>query len=260
MIVSAISMRGVPEVIDRLQAIPLARSPIIVSATKGLDPTEFKTPAQLWQAAFPSSSVVVLSGPNLSAEISQGCPAATTAASTNAAAADRVQTLLNSDRFRVYTHADPIGTELGGTLKNAIAIAAGICDSLELGTNAKSALIARGLVEMARIGTYFGAKSETFAGLSGLGDLVATCNSPLSRNYQVGFRLARSESLAEILATLVGTAEGVYTTQAVVKLAEREGLSIPIVWQVHQVLQGVVSPRQALLDLMERGPKTEFHG
>ncbi|MEO0854945.1 MAG: NAD(P)H-dependent glycerol-3-phosphate dehydrogenase, partial [Cyanobacteria bacterium J06648_11] len=227
-VISAISMKGVPDVIDRLQSFGWERSPIIVTATKGLDRATFQTPSQLWRSAFPNCPIVVLSGPNLSKEITNGCPAATTVASNDAEAAARVQTLLNSDRFRVYTHHDPLGTELGGTLKNTIAIAVGACDGLQLGTNAKAALITRGLAEMMRVGAYFGAEMATFSGLSGMGDLIATCNSPLSRNYQVGYRLAQGKSLEEILSTLVGTAEGIYTTEAVVKLGDREAIPVPI--------------------------------
>ncbi|MEO1133311.1 MAG: NAD(P)H-dependent glycerol-3-phosphate dehydrogenase [Cyanobacteria bacterium J06639_1] len=257
-LICAIAMRGVPEVIARLQKISLERSPIIVTATKGLDPSAFQTPSQLWQAAFPHSPVVVLSGPNLAKEITRGWPAATTVASRDRTAAARVQALFASKRFRVYTHDDPLGTELGGTLKNIIAIAAGACDGLQLGANAKAALIARGLAETIRVGQYFRADAATFAGLSGMGDLIATCNSPLSRNYQVGYRLAQGDSLANILAELVGTAEGIQTAEVVVQLSDREGIPVPITRQVLHVLQETIAPREALAELMERDPISEF--
>lgn len=257
-VISAISMAGVPNVIDRLQSFSWERSPVIVTATKGLDRATFQTPSQLWRSAFPNCPIVVLSGPNLSKDITNGCPAATTVASKDAEAAARVQTLLNSDRFRVYTHHDPLGTELGGTLKNTIAIAVGACDGLQLGANAKAALITRGLAEMMRVGAYFGAESATFAGLSGMGDLIATCNSSLSRNYQVGYRLAQGEGLEEVLSTLVGTAEGIYTTEAVVKLSDRAAIPVPIARQVHRLLRGAAVPQDAFLALMERHPTSEF--
>ncbi|MGK7913594.1 MAG: NAD(P)H-dependent glycerol-3-phosphate dehydrogenase [Synechococcus sp.] len=257
LLVSAISMNGVPSTIARVQAYGLPDRCAIVSATKGLDSVTLKTPSQLWQEAFPQHAVVVLSGPNLSKEISNGLPAATVAASREAIAADITQWAFASERFRVYTNADPIGTELGGTLKNVMAIAVGVCDGLQLGTNAKSALITRGLAEMLRIGLHFGAQAETFSGLSGLGDLLATCSSMLSRNYQVGYNLAKGRSLNDILATLEGTAEGVNTAGVMVDLANREQLSIPITRQVHKLLLGRDTPQAAVEALMERELKPE---
>ena len=255
--ISAISMKGVPETIARLERVGLPAGCAIVTATKGLDPTTLQTPAQLWQQAFPHHPVVILSGPNLSDEIARGLPAATVVASRSPAAAALVQQVLASERFRVYTNTDPIGTELGGTLKNVIAIAAGVCDGLQLGTNAKSALMTRGLAEMLRIGLHFGAQAETFSGLSGLGDLLATCSSSLSRNYQVGYALAQGRSLEDILASLEGTAEGVNTAPAMVDLANREGISIPIIRQVNKLLLGRKTPKAAVEALMERELKPE---
>jgi glycerol-3-phosphate dehydrogenase (NAD(P)+) len=256
-VVSAISMKGVAELAEQVAAIGLPPSAIIVSATKGLDPATGRTPAQLWQAAFPERAIVVLSGPNLSKEIERGLPTATVAASRNIAAAEKVQAAFASEKFRVYTNPDPIGTELGGTLKNVIAIAAGVCDGLNLGTNAKSALLTRALAEVIRIGTHLGAQPETFFGLSGMGDLLATCSSALSRNYQVGFALAQGQPLEQILAELQGTAEGVSTTNVLISLADREGILVPISWQVYQLLNGKITARQAVEALMERDLKPE---
>lgn len=256
-VVSAISMRGVPQTVERLQAIGLPQSVIIVSATKGLDSATRQTPAQIWQAALPHHAVVVLSGPNLSEEIKQGLPAATVAASADLAAAQQVQTVFSSDRFRVYTNTDPLGTELGGTLKNVIAIAAGVCDGLNLGTNAKSGLMTRALAEIIRVGTHLGGQRETFFGLSGLGDLLATCTSPLSRNYRVGYGLAQGTSLEQILAELQGTAEGVNTTNVLIDLADREGIPVPVSHQVYLLLNGKVTAQQAVEALMERDLKPE---
>jgi glycerol-3-phosphate dehydrogenase (NAD(P)+) len=170
-----------------------------------------------------------------------------------------VQLVFSSPRFRVYTNPDPIGVELGGTLKNIIAIAAGVCDGLHLGTNAKAALVTRGLTEMVRIGNNWGAKTETFYGLSGLGDLLATCNSPLSRNYQVGYQMALGQTLAEILANLPGTAEGVNTCQVLVQRAKHHNIAVPITEQVYRLLQGEVTTRQALEELMLRDIKPEYN-
>ncbi|NJO44073.1 MAG: NAD(P)H-dependent glycerol-3-phosphate dehydrogenase [Cyanobacteria bacterium CRU_2_1] len=259
-VISAISMKGVPEMVDRVQAITLPSSIILVSATKGLDSATRQTSAQIWQAAFPDHAVVILSGPNLSEEIVQGLPAATVAASHNLEAAQRVQAIFSSDRFRVYTNTDPLGTELGGTLKNVIAIAAGVCDGLNLGTNAKSGLITRALAEMIRIGTHLGAHQETFFGLSGLGDLLATCTSPLSRNYRVGYGLAQGKSLEQILTELQSTAEGVNTTNVLIDLANREGIAVPVSHQVYRLLNGTITPQEAVDALMDRDLKSEDVG
>lgn len=258
-IVSAISMKGVPDVIAQLQEIKLRDKAIFVTATKGLDTQTTCTPSQILQAAFPSHPVVVLSGPNLSKEIELGLPAATVVASHSATAAESVQVVFSSPRFRVYTNLDPLGVELGGTLKNVIAIAAGACDGLQLGTNAKAALVTRGLTEMVRIGVTLGAKTETFYGLSGLGDLLATCNSSLSRNYQVGYQLACGKTLPEILAHLQGTAEGVNTCSVLITRATGQNISMPITEQVYRVLQSESTPRQALEELMLRHIKPEYY-
>lgn len=256
-IVAAVSMAGVTPMATCLQTLSLPRHLILVSATKGLDPATTHTPSQVWQAALPQQPIAVLSGPNLSQEIQQGLPAATVVASRDLATATRVQQVLASPRFRIYTNTDLLGTELGGTLKNVMAIAAGVCDGLHLGTNAKSALITRALPEMIRIGTRLGARADTFFGLSGLGDLLATCNSPLSRNYQVGYGLGQGRPLADILTRLKGTAEGLNTAAVLVRIAEREQITIPVAWEVYRLLQGQVTPQAALDALMERDLKPE---
>lgn len=256
-VVSAVSMKGVRPIVEQVRSLKIDKQVIFVTATKGLDPSTTCTPSQIWQAAFPLNPVVVLAGPNLSKEIQAGLPAATVVGSSDLAAAKIVQTVFNSSRFRVYTNADPLGVELGGTLKNVMAIAAGACDGLQLGTNAKAALVTRGLAEMIRIGDRWGAKSDTFYGLSGLGDLLATCNSPLSRNYQVGYELAKGKKLTEILSNLEGTAEGVNTSQVLVELANQQGISIPISAQVDRLLKGEVTPLAAVESLMLRDVKPE---
>ncbi len=258
-VLSAVSIKGVRAVVTEVQSLPLSPETIFVTATKGLDPATTWTPSQIWQAAFPAQPVVVLSGPNLSKEIQQHLPAATVVASTVAKAAEVVQAVFSSNRFRVYTNSDPLGVELGGTLKNVIAIAAGVCDGLQLGTNAKAALVTRGLTEMVRIGNTWGAQTETFYGLSGLGDLLATCNSVLSRNYQVGYQLAQGKSLEETISHLEGTAEGVNTTQVLIQRAHQQGISVPITAQVYRLLEGEITPRQALEALMLREIKPEYN-
>ncbi|MEH2092285.1 glycerol-3-phosphate dehydrogenase [Nostoc sp. 'Peltigera membranacea cyanobiont' 213] len=258
-ILSAISMIGVRDVASQVQSFPLSPETIFVTATKGLDPQTTCTPSQIWQTVFPVHAVVVLSGPNLSKEIQLDLPAATVVASNISTAAEVVQLVFSSHRFRVYTNPDPLGVELGGTLKNVIAIAAGVCDGLHLGTNAKAALVTRGLTEMVRIGNDWGAKTETFYGLSGLGDLLATCNSPLSRNYQVGYQLAGGKTLQETLANLQGTAEGVNTCQVLMQRAKQQNIPVPITEQVYRLLQGEVTPQQALDELMLRDIKPEYN-
>lgn len=263
-VISAISMKGVSAVVEQMRQLAIAPHTVFVTATKGLAATSSADtmpllPSQIWQAALPSHPVVVLSGPNLSQEIQQGLPAASVVASHDRAAAATVQAALSSNAFRVYTNPDILGVELGGTLKNVIAIAVGACDGLQLGTNAKAALVTRGLAEIIRVGTYWGAKPETFYGLSGLGDLLATCNSALSRNYQVGYGLAQGKTLTDVIAQLQGTAEGVNTTQVLIKLANEQAIAVPISHQVDRLLKGDITPQAAVEALMLRDYKPEIH-
>ena len=256
-IISAVSMRGVRPIAEQLQKINLQPHAVLVSATKGLEPITGQTPSQIWRSLIPDHPLVVLSGPNLSKEIVDGKPAATVVASTDDPAAQFIQTIFASRNFRVYTNSDPIGVELGGTLKNVIAIAVGACDGLNLGTNAKSALIARSLIEIIRVGVYFGAQPETFWGLSGLGDLLATCNSNLSRNYQVGYAIAQGQSLEAAIANVQGTAEGVNTANVLIGISDREKISVPVSRYVYRLLKGEITLQQAVEGLMERDLKPE---
>lgn len=256
-VVSAISMKGVAALASQLQVAQLKPSTILVTATKGLDPETTRTPSRIFRDAFPNNPIVVLSGPNLSKEIEAGLPAATVVASTNMEAAARVQQVYASESFRIYTSPDPVGAELGGTLKNVVAIAAGVCDGLKLGSNAKAALITRAIPEMLRVGVHMGAQVETFYGLSGLGDLLATCDGSLSRNYRVGYGLAQGKNLDQILEELGSTAEGVNTTHVLIDMANRESIPVPIARQVHRLLRGVVTPQAAVEGLMERELKPE---
>jgi glycerol-3-phosphate dehydrogenase (NAD(P)+) len=257
-IISAVAMKGLESTIEKLQTMTIPEETIMVTATKGLDPRTLDTPSHLWQKAFPDHAIVVLSGPNLSKEITQGLPAATVVASQDLKAAEMIQEIFASETFRVYVNEDPIGTELGGTLKNVMAIASGVCAGLNLGTNAQAALLTRALPEMIRVGVHLGADPETFVGLSGLGDLLATCSSPLSRNYQVGYKIAKGKTLEEILAESEGTAEGVNTTNVLIKLAQKEHICVPICYQVYQLLNGNKTPEEAVKTLMERELKQEF--
>jgi glycerol-3-phosphate dehydrogenase (NAD(P)+) len=256
-IVSAVSIKGVRAIAEKLQTAKFQPHTVLVSATKGLEPVTRQTPSQIWRSLIPDHPLVVLSGPNLSKEIMMGQPAATVVASTDASAAQFIQNIFASRNFRVYTNSDPIGVELGGTLKNVIAIAVGACDGLNLGTNAKSALITRSLIEIIRVGVYFGAQPETFWGLSGLGDLLATCNSNLSRNYQVGYAIAQGLSLEEAIANVQGTAEGVNTANVLIEISDREKISVPVSRYVYRLLKGEITLQQAVEGLMERDLKPE---
>ncbi len=263
LVISAVSMRGVAAVVEQVQHCQIPPKALVLSATKGLEPQSQagqlpRLPSQIWQEQFPENAIAVLSGPNLAKEIQQGLPAATVVASTDAAAATFIQQALSSKQFRVYTNPDPLGVELGGTLKNVIAIAVGACDGLQLGMNAKAALITRGLAEILRIGCHWGAKPETFYGLAGIGDLMATCNSPLSRNYRVGYGLAQGKTLDAILQDLEGTSEGVNTAPILVNLATQQGIRAPISQEVNRVLRGETTPQTALANLMERSSKPEI--
>lgn len=257
-LVSAVSMKGVVATAAKLEKVQLPANTIIVTATKGLDPETTRTPSEIWFSKFPHNPIVVLSGPNFSKEIEEKLPAATVVASKNLSDAEAVQKAFASGVFRVYTSSDPTGTELGGTLKNVIAIATGVCDGLQLGTNAKSALLTRALAEIIRIGTHLGGKTETFFGLSGLGDMLATCSSSLSRNYRVGYGLAEGKTLDEIIEELQSTAEGVNTTNVLIDIAKREQIPVPISWQVYLLLNNKITPQEAVAALMGRDLKQEL--
>jgi len=227
------------------------------SVVKGIENGTFRRPSEIIVDSLGSRDVVALCGPSHAEEFARRLPASVVAASESIEAAQLVQTLFTTDRFRVYTNNDIIGTELAGALKNVIAIAAGICDGLQFGDNAKAALISRGLAEMQRFGEAFGAKADTFAGLAGIGDLITTCVSPHGRNRQVGFRLGEGETLAGILESMDSVAEGVATTRSVYELAKLNGLDLPITNQVFEVLFNDKSANDATSTLMTRPPRDE---
>jgi len=253
LVISALPMIAVRPMAQQLQG--LLADAILVSTTKGLEPDSILTPSAIWEHYFPNQAVVVLSGPNLATEISQGKPAAGVLAGPRAAT---VQGDLACDRFRLYLNGDRRGVELGGALKNVIAIACGVADGLALGTNAKSALITRGLAELIRVGVLLGGQRETFYGLAGLGDLLTTCTSPLSRNYQVGFQLATTPELTAVLPHIQGTAEGINTARVLVTLAATRSLELPIAQQVTALLEGTTTPAQAVASLLTRSLKEEL--
>ena len=236
---------------------------IVLSATKGLEKGSANRMSQVMEEELPKafhSRISVLSGPNLAKEIAQGMPASTVVASQDEEVALRVQELFMSSTFRVYTNTDVVGVELGGALKNIIALGAGISDGLGYGDNGKAAFMTRGLVEITRLGVAAGANPLTFAGLAGLGDLVATCSSPLSRNRHVGEQLAAGRGLEEILSSMTNVAEGVDTTLGALKLASKLNVEMPLTQAISTVLFQGMDPRQAVIGLMGRAPRPEWSG
>ena len=241
----------------------LGSSTLILSVAKGLEVESVKRMSQVLSEEIKTRfhpNICVLSGPNLSGEIARGLPAVTVVAAYDAGVAARVQKIMATPIFRVYTNTDVVGVELGGALKNIIALAAGMVDGLEYGNNTKAGLITRGLAEITRLGVAAGANPLTFAGLAGLGDLVATCASPLSRNRFVGQELAKGRDLKGILSSMTGIAEGVTTTIAALKLANELDVEMPIAEQVFRVLFKGLDVRQAVSELMVRELKHELAG
>jgi glycerol-3-phosphate dehydrogenase (NAD(P)+) len=243
----------------RQTAGSLPRQALVVSATKGIEIETGKRMSQLVaeETGHDAARIGALSGPNLAPEIAQGKIASATVAFPADRQAGAAQDVLNSEVFRVYRSGDLTGVELGGALKNIIAIGAGIIDGFSLGDNAKAAYVTRGLHEITRLGVAMGARPETFAGLSGMGDLVATCYSGLSRNRRVGVELGRGRKLDDILHDLRQTAEGVPTTQAASRIARQLGVDMPITEMTRRVLFDGLPPERAVQALMRRAPKPE---
>lgn len=235
----------------------LPRETPVLSLCKGVENETFQRPSEILRETLGAKRLAILSGPSHAEEVARGLPASVVAASDELALATWIQSCLNSERFRVYTNADVIGVEYAAALKNVIAIAAGICDGLRMGDNAKAALLTRGLVEMARFGVAHGADESTFHGLAGMGDLITTCMSKHGRNRRVGERLAAGERLSDILASTEMVAEGVYTTRSVYEASKKRSIDMPIVEQVYCVLYESKSPRSAVEDLMQRAAIAE---
>lgn len=230
---------------------------IFLSATKGIETTRLLRISQILQQALGKINLAVLSGPNIAREVATGVPSTAVVASQNLKTAKRIQEILNSDMFRIYTNSDITGVELGGSLKNIIAIACGICDGLGFGSNTKAAILTRGLAEMARLGKVLGAKEKTFTGLSGLGDLVTTCFSPQSRNRSVGEKLGQGQAIHSILSSTEMVAEGVETVKAAHKLSSRHKVSMPITTEVYKIIYEKKKPLDGVRDLMTRKKKSE---
>ena len=235
---------------------------IVVSVAKGIERGSLARMSQVLCEELPIEPVRVcaLSGPNLASEIAAGLPASAVVGAVDGAVGARVVDLLGGWSFRLYRNRDLIGVELAGALKNIVAIAAGAVDALQLGDNAKAAIVTRGLAEITRLGVAAGANPLTFAGLAGIGDILATCASPLSRNHRLGMELAGGHPWSEIEASLPGVAEGAYTVEAALALAERLGVELPIAREVHAVLYEDKPVQESLRDLLARDQKDELAG
>jgi glycerol-3-phosphate dehydrogenase (NAD(P)+) len=261
LVLLAVPSQGVAEVCRRL-APHLSPDQALISAAKGLEPHTGRRLSEVIAECLGKQrggGIAVLSGPNLAPEVAAGAATVTVVASDSRPFALRAQSALSTPRFRVYTNPDVLGVELGGVLKNIIAIGAGVSDGLGFGENTKAALLTRGLAEMTRLGVALGARAETFRGLSGMGDLVATCAGRSSRNHHVGYQLARGRGLDEIVAEIAPQiAEGIETTRAALGLAASAGVEMPIAEAVHQVLFEGVSPTEAVRSLMTRAWRDEL--
>ncbi len=247
------------QVVSRVAA-RIVPGTLVVSASKGIENDTLQLMSEVLLEVLPEAvaeGLVFLSGPSFAREVAAGMPTAVVAAAARNEAARRVQEIFSTDAFRVYSNDDVVGVELGGALKNVIAVAAGVSDGLGFGYNTRAALITRGLAEMTRLGVALGADPATFAGLAGMGDLVLTCTGDLSRNRSVGMELGRGRKLEEILGGMKMVAEGVKTTLSAYQLACRLEVEVPITEQVYRILYEGKDPRQAVADLMLRGLKHE---
>lgn len=232
----------------------------VCSVTKGLETTSLRRPTELIAMHLPGAKAAVLSGPCIAAEVARCLPATVVVACRDAVLARLLQSVLSTSWFRVYTSDDPLGVELAGALKNVIAIAAGILDGLHAGDNAKAALLTRGLVEIRRLGTVLGARPETFYGLAGVGDLVTTCVSPLGRNRRAGERIGSGQTIEQVVSESTHVIEGIPTTRAVLELARRHGVDMPITRAVANVLFEGRPPLAEITELMNRPLKAEDAG
>lgn len=258
-VIMAVPSHGFRRVFAAMTGVTDVSQPI-VSLTKGIEQETLATMTEIVADVMPEVDrdlVGVMTGPNLAAEVAAGQPTATVIAMRDQAAAESIQQLFMGPTLRVYTNDDVVGCELGGALKNVMAIASGMSDGLGFGDNTRATLLTRALAELTRLGVALGGRPETFAGLAGMGDLIATCSSTMSRNHRVGFALARGQSLEEITTEMRMVAEGVKTTKSVLGLAQRVDVDMPIAAHVEMVLEGQMSPRDGMLSLMTREAKAE---
>jgi glycerol-3-phosphate dehydrogenase (NAD(P)+) len=257
LVVLAVPSHGMRNICARIQPRVSARVPL-VHVAKGIENDTGKRMSEVITETLPGAPLAVLSGPSHAEEVARGIPTAVVVASANSPLAATVLDAFKNDRFRVYTHDDVVGVELGGAMKNVIALAAGACDGIGFGDNTKAALCTRGLAEMSRLGEALGARRETFSGLSGLGDLIVTAFSRHSRNRAFGERVGRGETPDQIIASTPTVAEGVRTAKSAQQLAQRLRVEMPITREVHAILYEGKPPKQAVRDLMTREAKAEF--
>ena len=254
--VSAIPTIHLRPTLERFRSLSSIQTPV-VSLTKGIELSTFRRPSEIIREVLGTDRVIALSGPTHAEEVSRGMPTSVVAAGADGTLTGWAQQCFGTERFRVYTNPDLVGVELAGALKNVIGIAAGICDGLGFGDNAKSALLTRGLVEMTRFGMALGAEHDTFQGLAGVGDLITTCFSPHGRNRRVGERLGKGETLAQIQSSMPAVAEGVTTARSVHERTRGLDLEMPITTAVYRVLYEGVSPLDGVTELMSRRSGSE---
>jgi glycerol-3-phosphate dehydrogenase (NAD(P)+) len=254
-IINAISLKGMEETYQRIAQLDISNEHIFVNGSKGIDSLNLQTPLEIIEQYLPNNPRAVISGPNLAKELIEAKPMITEVASSDIEIAKIIQARLANPSLRIYTNNDVKGVELCGALKNVIAIAAGASDALELGNSAKASLISRGLIEMGRFLELYGGKQQTLLGPAGVGDLIATCSSDLSRNYRVGYYLGKGKKLEDIIKKLGEVAEGVNTTHAVYQIAHEKNIEMPIVEQIKLLLDGEKDAVSAVLSLMQRPSK-----
>ncbi|MDR3619010.1 MAG: NAD(P)-dependent glycerol-3-phosphate dehydrogenase [Paludisphaera borealis] len=257
LILAAVPSVYLRDCLSRVAPAVAADTPVL-SVVKGIEFGSFARPSQIIAEALGPRPVAILSGPSHAEELARGLPASVVVAGSSQPLCEAVQRAFSHESFRIYTNSDALGVELAGALKNILGIAAGVCDGLGFGDNAKAAMLTRGLAEIARLAVHLGARQGTFYGLAGVGDLITTCYSPFGRNRSVGERIGRGEALAAILEGMENVAEGVPTIRSVHALAARSGVDMPITGELHAVLFEGKNARAAVVDLMVRMPKDEW--
>lgn len=257
LIIIAIPSQHIRDVLKKVKQQHYPRRAIYLSVSKGIEVGSLKRMSEVIHDELGNVNVAVLSGPTIAQEVAKGLPSAAVIASKDAAVRKYLQNIFMNERFRIYTNDDVIGVELGGSLKNIIAIACGIADGLGFGTNAKAAILARGLVEISRLGVAMGAKAATFSGITGLGDLVTTCVSPYSRNRSVGEQIGKGKTLKQTKSHMQMVAEGVPTAKSAYELSLKYKVDMPITKEIYAVLYKRKSPHKAVRDLMGRRKKQE---
>ena len=257
-ILLVVATSGIRPVCKQLKEAGLKDNQILVNLSKGLELPSLKRMSEVIKDELPTSKLAILSGPTLAKEILNGCPTAASVASDDMEVAEFVQKHCNvPSKFRLYTNSDVIGVELGGSLKNVIAISSGFADAMKLGDNCRGSLLTRGMAEIVRVSVALGASPSTLYGLSGMGDLIATCSSPFSRNFTVGSMLGQGKKIDEILSELGSVAEGVKTSKALCELAEKLGLEVPVSSAIYEAVYTDITPEEVLNKLMNRKLRNE---